>query len=110
MPRLDGYKEIWCLYLPVERLKFFPKAGWKFQVRAAYNLAAAFDEVHKTGCVVGDVQLRNAHVSQKATVRLVDCDSFQVMVGGKPYLCEVGLPHYTSPRVAGEITTQFGSD
>src|SRR5205823_6097496 len=78
MPRLTDYQEIWHLYHPVERLKVFPRAGWKFQVRAAYNLVAAFDEVHKAGCVVGDVQLRNAHVSPQALVRLVDCDSFQV--------------------------------
>jgi len=102
MPRLIDFREIWYLYLPVERLKFFPRAGWKFQVRTASNLAAAFDEVHKAGCVIGDVQLRNAHVSPQALVRLVDCDSFQIIARGKQYLCEVGLPHYIPPELQGK--------
>lgn len=102
MPRLIDYQEVWHLYHPVERLKCFPRASWKFQVRAAKNLAAAFDEVHKTGCVIGDVQLRNAHVSPKAEVRLVDCDSFQILANGRQYLCEVGLPHYISPELQGK--------
>ncbi len=95
MPRLSGYEEIWRLYHPVERLKFFPRAGWKFQVRTAYNLAAAFDEVHRSGCVIGDVQLRECpQCASQTLVRLVDCDSFQITANGKQYLCEVGLPHY----------------
>jgi DNA-binding helix-hairpin-helix protein with protein kinase domain len=81
---------------------FFPRAAWDFQVRAAYNLAAAFDEVHRAGCVVGDVQLRNAYVSPKASVRLVDCDSFQVRANGKVFLCEVGLSHYIPPELQGK--------
>lgn len=102
MPRLIDFREIWCLYLPVERLKFFPSFGWRSQVGAASNLAAAFDEVHKAGCVIGDVQLRNAHVSPQALVRLVDCDSFQVNGNGKRYLCGVGLAHYTPPELQGK--------
>lgn len=102
MPRLIDYHEIWHLYHPIERMKFFPRAGWKFQVRAAYNLAAAFDEVHKAGCVVGDVQLRNAHVSPQALVRLVDCDSFQVRANAKLFLCDVGVPHYIPPELQGK--------
>jgi DNA-binding helix-hairpin-helix protein with protein kinase domain len=102
MPRLVDYQEIWHLYHPVERLKCFARASWRFQIRAAKNLAAAFDEVHKTGCVIGDVQLRNAHVSQKAEVRLVDCDSFQILANGKQYLCAVGLPHYIPPELQGK--------
>ncbi|OWK36107.1 hypothetical protein [Fimbriiglobus ruber] len=70
-------------------------------MRAARNLAAAFDAVHSAGCLIGDVQMRNAHVSPQAIVRLVDCDSFQVRAGGKQYLCEVGLPHYIPPELQG---------
>jgi DNA-binding helix-hairpin-helix protein with protein kinase domain len=99
MPRLVGYKEIWQLYNPVPRLTHFPKASWLFQVHAACNLAAAFDEVHKTGCVIGDVQMKNAQVSERALVRLVDCDSFQVFSKGSHFYCEVGLPDYTPPEL-----------
>lgn len=101
MSRLVDYREIWQLYLPGERLKFFPRAGWNFHIRAAQNLSAAFDEVHGTGCVIGDVQLKNAVVSSQALVRLVDCDSFQIVANARPYYCEVGLPHYTPPELQG---------
>ena len=102
MSRLKDYCEVWQLYLPDERLNCFPQAGWKFQSRAAQNLACAFDEVHATGTVVGDVQLRNAHVSPQALVRLIDCDSFQLVVNGKQHFCEVGLPHYIPPELQGK--------
>lgn len=102
MARLVDYQEIWHLYHPIERPRFFPRAGWTFQVRAAANLAAAFDEVHRAGLVVGDVQLKNAVVSPQALVKLVDCDSFQVRANGEQYLCEVGLAHYIPPELQGK--------
>jgi DNA-binding helix-hairpin-helix protein with protein kinase domain len=102
MPRLIDFQPIQQLYNPVQRLKFFPRAGWTFQVRAARNLAAAFDEVHKAGCMIADVNQSNAFVSSQALVRLIDCDSFQVRANGKPYLCEVGVPHYTPPELQGK--------
>ncbi len=58
MPRLIDCQPIQHLYNPIMRLKSFPQSTWAFQVRAAYNLAAAFDEVHKAGCLVGDVNQR----------------------------------------------------
>jgi DNA-binding helix-hairpin-helix protein with protein kinase domain len=85
----------------VQRLKSFPRAGWTFQIRAAQNLAAAFDEVHKAGCLVGDVNQGNAFVSTQALVWIIDCDSFQMRANGRQYLCEVGTPHYTPPELQG---------
>jgi DNA-binding helix-hairpin-helix protein with protein kinase domain len=102
MPRLKDCQPIQQLYNPVQRLTCYPKAGWNFQVRAAMNLAAAFDEVHKAGCLVGDVNQSNAQVSTQALVWLIDCDSFQVRANGKPYLCEVGVAHYTPPELQGK--------
>lgn len=102
MPRLNDYQPIQHLYNPVQRLKCYPRFGWDFQVRAALNLAAAFDEVHKAGCLIGDVNQSNAQVSRKALVRLIDCDSFQVRANGKPYLCEVGVAHYIPPELQGK--------
>lgn len=99
MPRLVDCQPIQHLYNPAMRLKFFPRAGWDFQVRAALNLAAAFDEVHKAGCLVGDVNQSNAQVLPKAFIGLIDCDSFQVRANGKQYLCKVGTPHYTPPEL-----------
>jgi DNA-binding helix-hairpin-helix protein with protein kinase domain len=102
MPRLSDCQPIQQIYNPVQRLTCFPRAGWDFQVRAALNLAAAFDEVHKAGCLVGDVNQSNAQVSMQALVRLIDCDSFQVRANGKAFLCEVGVAHYTPPELQGK--------
>jgi len=102
MPRIVDCQPIQHLYNPAMRLRSFPKAGWDFQIRTARNLAAAFDEIHKAGCLVGDVNQSNAMVSSKAMVKLIDCDSFQVRANGKQYLCEVGVPHYTPPELQGK--------
>lgn len=102
MPRLSDCQPIQQLYNPVQRLRCFPRAAWNFQVRAAVNLAAAFDEVHKSGCLVGDVNQSNVQVSTQALVRLIDCDSFQVRLNGKAYLCEVGVAHYIPPELQGK--------
>ena len=101
MPRVTDCRPVQELYNPAQRLRSFPRAGWAFQVRAALNLAAAFDEVHTAGCLVGDVNQSNALVSQTALVRLIDCDSFQVNANAKQYLCDVGVPHYTPPELQG---------
>ncbi len=102
MPRLIEFEEIQRLYNPIMRMKSFPQSTWAFQVRAAYNLAAAFDEVHKAGCLVGDVNQSFAFVSKQALVKLIDCDSFQIQRNGKHYLCEVGTPHYVPPELQGK--------
>jgi DNA-binding helix-hairpin-helix protein with protein kinase domain len=102
MPRLSECQPIQHLYNPVQRLRSFSRSGWNFQLRAAVNLAAAFDEVHKAGCLVGDVNQSNVQVSTKALVRLIDCDSFQVRANGKAFLCEVGVAHYIPPELQGK--------
>ncbi len=105
MPRLVDVQPLQCLYDPVQRLKFFPRAGWKFQIRAALNLAATFDEVHAAACLVGDVNELNGLVSNQALVSLIDCDSFQVRANGKDYLCEVGVAQYTPPELQNKDLT-----
>lgn len=105
MPRLTDFQPIQQLYNPAMRWKTFSRAGWKFQVCAAQNLAAAFDEVHKTGCLIGDVNQSNVQVSSQAMVRLIDCDSFQLRSNGKQFLCEVGVPHYTPPELQGKSSS-----
>ena len=102
MPRLTDCHPIQQLYNPVQRLRSFPRAAWNFQTHAALNLAAAFDEVHKAGCLVGDVNQSNVQVSNQALVRLIDCDSFQVRMNGKAFLCEVGVAHYIPPELQGK--------
>ncbi len=102
MENVAAYRKVQELYSPVQRLKSFPRAGWDFQVRAATNLAAAFEEVHAAGVVVGDVSLRNEFVSPQAVVKLLDCDSFQVRAGGRLFTADVGTPLYVPPELIGK--------
>jgi DNA-binding helix-hairpin-helix protein with protein kinase domain len=102
MPRVDGHREIHALYGPTARKAAFPDASWAFLVRVARNLAAAFDTVHRHGHVIGDVNQGNVVVSRQATVRLIDCDSFQVTHLGQTYPCRVGVPLFTPPELQGQ--------
>ncbi len=101
MPRVEAHHEIHELYGPADRKTAFPDAAWSFLVRAARNLAAAFDAVHQHGHVIGDVNQGNVVVSRRATVRLIDCDSFQITHLGRTYPCRVGVPLFTPPELSG---------
>lgn len=100
MPRADG-KPIWQLFHPPERARVFPFAAWNFQVRAAVNLAAAVEEVHAAGHVIGDFNLKNVFVAKNSLVRLIDCDSYQIRTPNRHYLCDIGMPDYTPPELQG---------
>jgi DNA-binding helix-hairpin-helix protein with protein kinase domain len=102
MPRLDGHREIHALYGPTDRKTAFPDASWAFLVRAARNVAAAFEAVHQAGHVIGDVNQGNVVVSRQATVRLIDCDSFQITHLGSTYPCRVGVPLFTPPELRSQ--------
>jgi len=99
MPRILDAEPIHKVYGPTHRKETFPHADWRFLVRAAKNLAAAFYVIHKYGYVIGDVNEGNILVSDKACVRLIDCDSFQVRSRGDLYCCEVGVAHFTPPEL-----------
>ncbi len=76
LPRLDHAKEVYKLYSPAERAVVFPNASWRFLIRAARNTAIAFESLHQRAIVIGDVNQGNVFVSDRATVSLIDCDSF----------------------------------
>lgn len=97
MPKLSG-KPIHGLYSPKTRLIEFPKATFPFLVHTAANLARAFAAVHESGHVIGDVNHGNLFVTDKGTVRIIDCDSFQIISHGVQYRCEVGIPMYQPPE------------
>ena len=101
MPRVRGAHPLHQLYSPTERQRLFPGAGWTFLVRAAVQLAAAFEVVHRCGHVVGDVNERNVLVAGDACVTLIDADSFQVNDHGEAYLCDVGVDLFTPPELQG---------
>ncbi len=101
MPKVVCFEPIHHLYSPAHRKQRFPDADWAFLVHTSRNLAAAFEIIHNHGHVVGDVNQGNVVVSRKGIVKLIDCDSFQIRVGGTQYLCEVGVPHFTPPELQG---------
>lgn len=103
MMRLVGnHRPIHELYAPGSRKQQFPQADYRFLARTATNIAKAFASVHQTGCVVGDINHSGVLVSPKATVALIDADSFQFTAGDRQFLCKVGVPEYTPPELQGK--------
>ncbi|HEX2552525.1 MAG TPA: topoisomerase DNA-binding C4 zinc finger domain-containing protein [Microvirga sp.] len=102
MRLVQSHKPVFELYAPAARKANFPKANYPFLVRAATNISRAVAAVHKSGCIVGDVNQSGILVSEKATAALIDADSFQFSAGGKIFPCNVGVPLYTSPELQGK--------
>lgn len=102
MPKFVDRKDIHYLYSPKSRRTVFMRADWRFLLRAAANIARAFRVVHEAGCVIGDVNHGSILVGQDATVRLIDCDSFQVISENRKFLCEVGVETFTPPELQGK--------
>ena len=101
LPKITGHREIHQLYSPAERKVYFPRADWSFLIHVAMNCAAAFEAIHEAGHVVGDVNQSGVLVSPQGTVRLIDCDSFQIRCNGQLFRCVVGVPEYTAPELQG---------
>ncbi|MET0396605.1 MAG: hypothetical protein ABW277_07265 [Longimicrobiaceae bacterium] len=102
MPLVERHRELHALYSPAQRRQTFPQAGWDFLIHVALNVVRAFAVVHAAGHVVGDVNQKNVVVSDEGLVRLLDCDSFQISVGGRRFPCEVGVPDFTPPELHGQ--------
>jgi DNA-binding helix-hairpin-helix protein with protein kinase domain len=98
LPRVYG-REIHFVYSPGQRRQHYPKKDWSWLVHIAMNAAAAVQTVHDTGTVIGDLNQGGFFVSDDGTVRLVDCDSFQIRHNAKIYRCGVRVPHYTPPEL-----------
>ena len=101
MPCIREGREIYCLYSPTQRRQEFPQADWSFLILAARNLADAFATVHANKCIIGDVNQGNVFVSPLAEVRLIDCDSYQILTSTIRFMCEVGVGHFTPPELQG---------
>ena len=99
MSKIAGHSPVFKLYGPKLRLQEFPKADWRFLIHAAANTARAFSTVHAAGLVIGDVNHGNLVVGADATVRLIDCDSFQVSKGSRRWFCEVGVGTHQPPEM-----------
>src|SRR5215470_4960230 len=101
MKRISGAEEVHALHSPKSRLQKFPEASWGFLIYVAANVARAVAAIHEHGYVIGDLNPKNILVTRKATVYLLDVDSFQVMADGKTYRCDGGFPEYTPPELQG---------
>jgi DNA-binding helix-hairpin-helix protein with protein kinase domain len=101
MKRVNDGREVHALHSPKSRLQSFPEASWAFLIYVAANIVRAIATIHEHGFVIGDVNPKNILVTRRATVFLLDCDSFQVSAGGKSYRCEGGFPEYTPPELQG---------
>jgi len=101
MKKISQAEEVHALHSPKSRLQKFPEASWAFLIYVAANIARAVTFIHEHGLVIGDVNPKNILVTRKATVYLLDVDSFQVSADGKTYRCEGGFPEYTPPELQG---------
>lgn len=99
MPRIDAAKDIHELYSPKSRLTMFPKADFRFVVHVAANIARAFAVVHQFNHVIGDVNHGSILICGNGTVRLIDCDSFQINDGQRTLPCVVGSPLFAPPEM-----------
>lgn len=99
LPRVKDSREIHELYSPAHRKVHFPRADWRFLIRVARNCAAAFATLHGQKIVIGDVNQGNVFVSSHATIKLIDCDSFQLVAGGRLFRCPVGVAHFIPPEL-----------
>jgi DNA-binding helix-hairpin-helix protein with protein kinase domain len=102
MHHIHGMAAVHAAYNAKSRKKHFPYATWEFLLWAARNTAAAFETVHSRGHVVGDINESNILVGPKASVRLLDCDSFQISTNGEIHDCRVGVSAFTPPELQGK--------
>lgn len=107
MPKIGGHLPVFQLYGPKLRMQEFPRADWRFLVHAAANSGRAFSVMHAAGLVMGDVNHGNLVVAQDGTVRLLDCDSFQVTHGGRTWYCPVGVGTHQPPEMQA-VTSYAG--
>lgn len=101
MKKVAGFKNVHDLYGPGSRRTEFPSADSRFLIRAAFNLANAVASIHRSGCVVGDINHSGILVSKQALVTLIDSDSFQFRYNGKTFRSLVGVAEYTPAELQG---------
>lgn len=104
MQKVADHEPIHHLYSPSHRKQRYPDKDWAFLINAARNASAAFEAIHSHDHVIGDVNPNLVFVASNSIVKLIDCDSFQILANGKHYLCEVGVPHFTPPELQSHST------
>lgn len=95
MPLVRGGVPIGNLFSPAERKRLYPLATYAHLLAITANLARAVTAIHNAQIVIGDFNAQNVLVLADYTVRLIDCDSYQI----KAYLCPVGVEAFTAPEL-----------
>lgn len=98
---VEAHRPIHELYGVKSRKNHYPKADFRFLIRAAANTARAVGQVHQSPCVIGDLNHSGILVSDTATVALIDADSFQLEHNNRRFPCLVGVPDFTPPELHG---------
>jgi len=99
MRRCTG-RTLRALLAPVQVRRFFP--GWnRIQVaQVALNFLDAVRMLARHKVLVNDFNPGNFLVDRMGTVRLIDCDSFQIPVeGGKPFMTRTFTPEFAAPEL-----------
>jgi DNA-binding helix-hairpin-helix protein with protein kinase domain len=78
MSRVFNYEQINMLYSHYYRKFFFPRANWKFIIRAATNLAISCSVIRRYGFIIEDTDEVNVLVNDHAEIKLIDCGSFRI--------------------------------
>ena len=101
MPRAPRGKQLVELLSPRDRKRWVPDFTWQGMLLAGRNLARAFQHIHATGYVIGDVKPENIHVTDQSLITILDTDSFQVQdpIRRVIYPCGVCTPGYTAPEL-----------
>lgn len=104
MKSAEGYKEFGLTVLKLNSDTVAEKTmkGWdrKALVELCYDLCKTFNELHKNGILMGDVNPRNmllntSNPNNHLDYVMVDCDSYQI----EGYPCPVGTVVFTSPKI-----------
>jgi DNA-binding helix-hairpin-helix protein with protein kinase domain len=107
MGKVSAHKPLHELYSPGARKAHFPQANYRFLVLTAANIARAVASANAAGCIIGDINHSGILVSHKATVTLIDADSFQIGNGSSLFHCLVGVPEYTPPELQGKTLSSI---
>jgi hypothetical protein len=106
MPHIRQALPLLEIFNPRRRAKRLPGFDARYLHRTARNLSSALAALHAVGYVVGDLSERNALVTPRTLVTLIDTDSFQVQRQREGqivvYPCPVGRSEYTPQELQGQ--------
>lgn len=102
MPRASGTSLQRCLLNQNSVQRYFPSGQRAELARLAVTILEKLQLLHRSGVLLGDINLNNILMVSPSEVWLVDCDSYQV--GGYP--CPVGKSPFLPPELLGKHLSQ----